>query len=963
MFKHMLNKFSLLQSLTVMVLISLILPLPLILVTYAYGTYETKQDKQNTINSKKFNLSAEIFVESLWNFYPELGKKMMDQLLLDPAVLYVKVIDINKKDFLQGENKGNASLYDVTIMQKTLEKDGMAIGSLEIGFHKLRLLESVISDMTLFGSIILLQTLLVIFVISLIYYKKIVKPIRRLVEHSTLLSQQKLDEPFVWEKNDEIGTLGVALNDTRIKLKSLFEALKYENETLDEKVKQRTLELENASRYKSEFLANMSHEIRTPMNAITGMLHFLSKTALNATQANYITKIKEASSVLLHIINDILDYSKIEAGKMEVENIAFDMHKELKKSCSIFSILAKERNITLTCDFIHTHRFFKGDPYKIMQIVNNFLSNAIKFTSQGFVRLCVNEQMVDEQNESILLFSVTDSGIGISQEKQLLLFKAFGQLDASITRKHGGTGLGLYICTQLSTMMNGKIYVESEENKGSTFSFEIKLPMIQGSEILNENQVSDFQPLHILLIEDDEKLSDNISSMIRSFGYFVTHKKSNDHLNSFINDLAEPFHLVILDAALEKEDGLSLFKKISHTPHAEKISNVLMLCDNSSEEFKRRALAAGIKSTLSKPVNPSMLYDEITLLCNVSTTKPPFDPSQIDLSQKKILVVEDNDINMEVALYLLKDTRAIVEAARNGLEAIDKVKQYSYDAILMDLQMPLMDGYEATRLIRKELNINTPIIAMTANVMAQDVEKCLSSGMDFHIGKPFDVEDFYGVLLEALHVNVTLQKPEHKEIAIKQRFNKQGATQKLGGSEILWQKVFRSFYEQYLPLEETLQHLHKEQNLTLMIDYIHTLKGLSGTVGAFMLQEESLKIETLLKKNKTLESIDFEPLLAEYHQLFTILKDEYTHIAQDKMEETLLKYENIEEILILVNDLLVALEASNVSRINLILDNLVLFENVQKHSVFKSIVLSCKQFDFEAAHQSAQYLKEEFVNG
>ena len=961
MFKKMLNKSSLLQALTVMVLISLILPLPLILVTYAYGTYETKQEEIANINTKKFNLSAEIFIESLWNFYPTLGQKMLDQLLLDPNIFYVKVLDLNNKVFLSGEKKYDATKHHVSTMTKTLEKDGMAVGSLEVGFHKIGLLESVMSDMALFGSIILLQTLLVMAVLSLIYYKKIVQPMRRLVEHSTLLSQQKLDDSFDWEQNDEIGTLGVALNDTRIKLKSLFEALKHENETLDEKVKQRTQELENTSRYKSEFLANMSHEIRTPMNAITGMLHLLSKTALNVTQVNYLTKIKEASSVLLHIINDILDYSKIEAGKMDVENIAFDMHKELKKSCSIFSILAKEKNINLTCKFVHTHRFFKGDPYKIMQIVNNFLSNAIKFTSLGSVSLEVDEKATDNPEHSTLIFRVTDSGIGISMERQSSLFQAFGQLDASITRKHGGTGLGLYICTQLSTMMNGKIYVQSEENVGSAFSFEITLPLVQGSDILHENHVDDFQPLHILLVEDDEKISDDISLMIRSFGYFVTRKKSNDNLIVFVSDLAETFNLMILDYHLEKSDGFSLFKKMSSIVNAEKMPNVLMLCDNDREDFKRDALSKGIKSVLQKPVNPSMLYDEIITLCDITTNKPLFDLSQINLSQKKILVVEDNEINLEVALYLLKETNAIVESARNGLEAVERVKHETYDAILMDLQMPLMDGYAATRLIRKQFNVNTPIIAMTANVMAQDIEKCLSAGMNFHIGKPFEVEDFYGVLLEALQIRLTSYTATQKPTLSPKRFDKQEAIRKLGGKEILWQKAFCSFYEQYLPLEATLKHLQDEHNMTVLIDYMHTLKGLCGTIGAFILQKEASKAEIFLKKN-SLTPANLEPLLIEYRALFVILTKEYEQIDFGITKERVPIIDK-EEIVVLLDDLSLTLEVSNVSRMNLILENLSLFSTLHEHVLFKSIVLSCKQFDFETALKSVEALKEELRHG
>ena len=427
MIKSMLYRVSLLQSLVVMIVISLLLPLPILLLTYVNSTYKNKQDALTALYTKKFDLSSTIFSESLWNYYPELGQKMLDQLLLDKNVQFVHVKDNEGQLFLGWDAKDTRA--DNTLFLHTmLEKDDVIIGSLEMGFKREDLLESMMRDMTLFGSILALQIIFLIGVISLVYYYKILKPIKRLVSHSQLLAQQKLDEPFEWDENDEIGTLGHVLNQTRIKLKNLFDTLREENESLDEKVKQRTQELEDASRYKSEFLANMSHEIRTPMNAIMGMSHLLGKTAMNTTQQSYVSKIKEASSLLLRIINDILDFSKIEAGKMDVETIAFDLHKELKKSCSIFSVLAKEKGVDFQCDFVETNRFFKGDPCKIMQIVNNFLSNAIKFTQEGAIVLSVYEEVMDEKHSKVIL-SVKDSGIGIAKEKQSFLFQAFGQVD------------------------------------------------------------------------------------------------------------------------------------------------------------------------------------------------------------------------------------------------------------------------------------------------------------------------------------------------------------------------------------------------------------------------------------------------------------------------------------------------------------------------------------------------------
>ncbi len=966
MIRAMLYRVSLLQALAVMIIISLLLPLPLLMLTYVNSTYKNKQEAFTTLNTKKFNLSSAIFVESLWNFYPELGQKMLDQLLLDPNVQFVYVKDSDDKLFLGWENKERKANNDDTLfLHRTLEKDNVVVGSLEMGFKRQDLMDSVMSDLTLFGTMLFFQVLFLVLVISWIYYYKIIRPIRRLVGHSNLLAQQKLDEPFHWDENDEIGTLGLALEKTRIKLKGFFEALKHENELLDEKVKLRTKELEDTSRYKSEFLANMSHEIRTPMNAIMGMSHLLSKTAMNSTQSNYVGKIKEASSVLLRIINDILDFSKIEAGKMEIETIAFDLHKELKKSCSIFSVLAKEKGIEFQCDFVETNRFFKGDPCKIMQIVNNFLSNAIKFTKEGAVILSVVEEIHEEEQTSTLTFNVRDSGMGIPKEKQSLLFKAFGQLDASITRKHGGTGLGLFICTQLASMMKGTISLESEEGRGSLFSLAVTLPIVKGLDIQHENSANAYAPLRILLIEDQKKVSDTLCEFIKSFGFFVTVHKSNEAIVSKIKDATKPYHMAILDYELAKGvNGVDFYMQLLQQASQDVLPPFLMIASNDDAELKSRIFATGIKSLLKKPINPSMLYDELVSLCSLSAQTPLFDPSKIDLSSKCILVVEDNDINLEVAIYLLKETHAKIEIARNGLEAVEIIQEqvHPFDLILMDVQMPLMDGYEATRIIRKELNILTPIVAMTANVMIQDIEKCLAAGMDAHIGKPFEVEDFYGTLLEVLHVSLTIAPKQHTTAKkrTKSSFGKKEAIKKLGGNTALWQKLFSSFYETYLHMPQKLKELIEKNELTLLIDYVHTVKGLSGTIGLLRLEQYLSDLEQFLKEHQTFQELPLSAIQSEYDALLNVLKDEYAQL------NTAVETEN-DATEPLKNDILqelkAALEFSNVSKINALLEQLASHEAFRDHEAFKTLLLACKNFDFDTALENVERLSEDMKNG
>lgn len=964
--RKILEKISLLQALIGMIVFSLIAPLPILMGTYVLNTYSAKQEALYEINLKKFNLYSEVFSDSLWNYYPELGQKLLNQLSLEPNLVSITVTDSDGKPFVSWKSSVAYPDAQRVTFEKILEKDGRIIGFFEMHFHKMGIVESVLKDMTLFGSILAIQAIFLIIVISFVYTHKVIRPIRRLVDDATQLAEHKLDKPFLWNEHDEIGVLGVALDKTRIKLKELFEKLKGENERLDEKVRQRTTELENASRYKSEFLANMSHEIRTPMNAIVGMSHLISKTALNPTQANYIHKIKDASSILLHIINDILDFSKIEAGKMEVESVVFDLHKELKKSCSIFSVLAKEKGLGFESSFVHTNRFFRGDSHKIMQIVNNFLSNAIKFTTQGIIFFNLHEEKAQNQTMR-LVFSVRDTGMGISKERQALLFQAFGQLDTSITRKHGGTGLGLYICTQLASMMDGVIRVQSEEGRGSTFSLEISLPTAQAMELQKEENTNQFNPLHILLITDDKHLKETLFEFIRSFGFFITCKQSSDVVLEEFSDVEEsPYQLLLIDQQLNKKSGMELFEKLKTRLEEGKIPSAILISQEEDIELKKEALNAGFRTVLTKPINPSMLYDDITSFCEVMTQQPLFDPSRIDLSEKKILIVEDNEVNLEVVVYLLKETQAKIEVARNGLEAVAFAQDRAFDLILMDLQMPLMDGYEATRIIRNELQLPTPIVAMTANVMAHDIEKCLSSGMNFHIGKPFEIEDFYGTLLEALHLGLSDASPRGhmKKTQKRERFDKEGAIKKLGGAEVLWNKTFCSFYEQYQNAPHTLSHLINEKDVTTLIDYVHTIKGLCGTVGAYILSDEASKMESFLKTHKSPEKLDTQGFCEEHTALFSSLKPLY-EVLQEKipsshftLEES--SYHEVNEIL---NQLKSALETSHISRMNTLLDDISTYTQLLENNHFKSIVLACKMFDFESALTHVESLKKELSHG
>lgn len=944
------NRFTLLQSLVMMIAFSLLLPIPLLLGAYVHSTFKNKQEDFVIVSTKKFELSSEIFTEALWNFYPELAQTIVNQMSLDKSFASVTLKDSHGSVFLSYDKvKKDDELFH---LEKNLQRNDIFVGTVQMAFRKEGLLESLLSDLFLFGSLVFLQIILISLVISSFYYLKIIKPIRRLVSDSEKLAKKELDTEFVWSGKDEINTLGRALDKTRIALKELFERLISQNEFLDERVKQRTRELEEASRYKSEFLANMSHEIRTPMNAIVGMCHLVNKTKLNEAQSNYILKIKDASAVLLRIINDILDFSKIEAGKLSLEHIAFDMHKEIKKSISIFSILAKEKNIDLSAEYIETNRFYRGDPYRIVQILNNFLSNAIKFTKEGEVSLHVKEKIIDKQR-SFLVFSVKDTGEGISKEKQKRLFQAFSQIDASTTRKHGGTGLGLYICTQLADMMGGKITFESKEGVGSQFNFEIELEKVEGADVQKENGLDMFKPLHILLVDDDKTSRNILQEYIRSFGFFVTTFSDSQKAMDFLKISSEKFDLYIFDYHLGDINGISLYEKIKkelpNTPPA------LLITSDSDTSLKSRAIEAGFERFLVKPVNPSFLYDDITSLCKIEKSEAIVEHSKIDFSDKQILLVEDNEINLEVAIYLLKETEAKVSIAKNGFEAVEKVKNNHYDIILMDIQMPVMDGYEATKIIRKELHYEGSIIAMTANVMAHDIKKCIEIGMDEHISKPIDVEEFYGTLLNVFGKKV--EKSKHITTSSNLEFDKQNALKRLGNNEELWRKTFCKFYDKYKNLEQDVQNLLLHASYEEIQRYIHTLKGLSGSIGANVLQSEAVHVENRLKAQKKLDEISFESLFSKAHSLFASLEVEYQKECHER-KKVLKQLDKIflEEKL---QSLAEALEMSYVSKVKGILLELKQYENLANIKAFSELQEACDDVDFESALKQIQILKKE----
>lgn len=683
----------------------------------------------------------------------------------------------------------------------------------------------------------------------------IVRQILQLRDAARELAQGNYENALNPSTSDEIGDLIQSFNTMRLTIRE-------KNRSLTAAIK----EAEDATRAKGEFLANMSHEIRTPMNAVIGLSFLALETELDAKQRDYLNKIHRSAKNLLGIINDILDFSKIEAGRMEIDHSSFRLDDVLESVCTVVGLKAEEKHLTLKVrrDY-QLPPTLMGDSLRLNQILLNIANNAVKFTHQGTVSIAAKLERAESDNRVIVRFDLQDTGIGMTPEQQQRLFTAFSQADASTTRQYGGTGLGLAICKQLVELMEGRIEVSSTPGEGSLFS--ILLPFTVDGECTAT-------PHHILEGKRAVLLgcSEHIAEMLSSFGMNTRTRPAlqQEQLEPLRQLLAQqPADLLVIeDPPAAETDLLDLIHTLrTQVPAAANLPTLVLTSIRNAKALNAQSDTYAVHA-LSSLITPSSIFDglaevmDLMQLCRDSDISGNFGREGIDrLLGAHVLLAEDNAINTEVARNMLERLGVTVTTAENGAEAVTRLQQQPVDLVLMDIQMPVMDGYQATQQIRQMPQYaKLPIIALTAHAMKGDRERCLAAGMNGHVAKPIDPDELYSALTQWIDAKPRRSPSpvagEKGTQRLAQSLPEQlpgidiaDALKRISGDKALYVKLLQRFYDEQQNDEMQLETLIAQGKTGDAAALVHKLKGAAGNLGMSAVLKSASELEHALKQN------------------------------------------------------------------------------------------------------------------